>query len=318
MPLLIDDLPMRQLLNMHQFHQLYPQFQLGARLLKAMPPINVSMGEPYLFVHAMESACLSAEDPTVNMIAIDEMTTCSLLILRHTGSRATGAGHFDGNDTENGVKDIINGVFELTRDWIRRNNLSQTEVDRRYRFEAHLIGGFEDARCISVDVLLQLFEHLQNSTSNLHLKTACIYESNTYYKDGIPLPCITGIICDVRTGTMSPASFSFKGPLEEIRRLRFCMKPPMIMFNIYSSRSKILEIEPYDWTLTNDTIHQLLGLNTNSFLHFWSTSPLAEKPDFVPSLKTALKFFLDNRESLFCSGRSYRFIRHSGQWKLVE
>lgn len=318
MPLFIDDLQMLDLTSIGQFHQIYTQFQAGARRLKSMPPINIDPQEPYLFIHQMETACLSADDPTVSMIGIDDMTTCSSFILRHTGSRATGAGHFDGHDTERGVNDIINGVLELTRDWARRNNILNFELDINNRFEVHLIGGFEDARCISVDALGQLFECLQRATIDLHLKTACIYEQNTYYHDSIPLPCISSLICDVKTGEIVPASFSFQGPLEEIRRLRFSMKPPIQMNSIYSSKSKILEIKPYDWTFTNDQIQQLLGLNTNSFLYYWSTSPLAEKPSFVPSTKAALKFLLDHRESLFCSGRSYRFIRHSGQWKLVE
>lgn len=318
MPLLIDNLPMRQLSSLSEFHQIYTQFEAKAQQLKAIRPINIDPQEPYLFIHQMETACLSVDDPTVSMIGIDDMTTCSSVIIRHTGSKATGAGHFDGHDTQNGLNSIINSIIELTRDWARRNNINQIGLDMNYRYEVHIIGGFEDARCISVDVLKQLLEYLCESSINLHLKTACIYQWNTYYHEAIPLPCITSLICDVKTGNIVPALFTFHGPLEEIRRLRFAMKPPIKMNFIYTSKSKILEIKPHDWTLTNDTIQQLLGLNTNSFLHYWSTSPLAEKPSFVPATKAALKFLLDHRESLFCSSRSYRFIRHSGQWKLVE
>lgn len=300
------------------FIQTYTQYQIGARHIRSMPPITVDPQESYLFVHQMESACVAADDPNIHMIGLDDMTTCCCAIIRHTGSFATGAGHFDGNDTKDGLARIVDGVVELTQDWARRNNISQIELFTHHQYEVYLIGGFDDARNISLDVAMQLLENLYETNVDLHLKTACICANNTYYQDSIPLPCITGLVCHVKTGRIAPASFSFQGPLEEIRRLRFAMRPPIIMHSVYNPFSKILEIKPYDWTLTNDTIQQLLGLNTNSFLHYWSTSPLAEKPNFVPACKMALKFLKDNRNSLFCSGRSYRFIRTNGHWKLIE
>lgn len=304
--------------SVDDFIQDYPQYQLESRNIRSLQPIQVDPQEPYLFVHQMESACVAAEDSTIRMIGLDDMTTCCSAIIRHTGSYAMGAGHFDGNDTKDGLNRIIEGVIELTNDWARRNNLNQLQLHNQYKFEIYLIGGFEDARNISIDVVMQLLECLHETSVELHLRTACICSNNTYYQDHIPYPCVTGLICEVRTGRIAPASFTFQGPLEEVRRLRFATKPPLIMHSIYNPYNKILEIKPYDWTLTDDTIQQLLGLNTNSFLHFWSTSPLAEKPNFVPSCKVALKFLKDNRNSLFPGGRSYKFIRTNGKWKLVE
>lgn len=300
------------------FIQTYPQYIIEARHMRSLPPIVVDPHEPYLFIHQMEAACVSAEDPNIHMIGIDDATTCCSAVIRHTGSFAMGAGHFDGNDTKDGLARIIDGVVELTRDWARRNNISHADLYDQYQYDVYLVGGFDDARNISMDVAMQLLENLFESNVELHLKTACICGNNTYYQDNIPYPAITGLICNVKTGRILPATFSFQGPLEEIRRLRFAMRPPIIMHSVYNPITRILEIKPYDWTLTNDTIQQLLGLNTNSFLHYWSTSPLAEKPNYVSSCKMALKFLKDNRNSLFCSGRSYRFIRTNGQWKLVE
>lgn len=300
------------------FVQTYPQFQIGAMRIRSMLPISVDPQEPYLFVHQMESAFVSADDPSIRMLGTDDITTCCCAIIRHTGSAATGVGHFDGNDTKDGLMRIVDGVHELTKDWARRNNVSQLELLTQHQYEIYLVGGFDDARNISIDVVMQLLENLYESSLDLHLKMACVCANNTYYQDNIPYPCITGLICNIKTGSIAPANFSFQGPLEEIRRLRFAMRPPIIMHSVYNPYTRILEIKPYDWTLTNDTIQQLLGLNTNSFLHYWSTSPLAEKPNFVPACKMALKFLKDNRGSLFCSGRSYRFIRTNGQWKLVE
>ena len=318
MPLIIEGQQMQLPLSVADFIQTYPQYQISSRQLKSMPTISVDPQEPYLFVHQMESAVVAAEDPNIKMIGLDDMTTCCCTVVRHTGSRAMGAGHFDGNDTKDGLNRIVNGVVELTRDWVRKNNVSQVELNTQYQFEVYLVGGFDDARNISTDVVMQLLENLYESDVALHLKAACICANNTYYQDNIAFPCITGLICDVKSGGTSPASFNFKGPLEEIRRLRFASRPPIIMHSVYNPMTRLLEIEPYSWTLTDDTIQQLLGLNTNSFLHYWSTSPLAEKPNFVSSCKVALKFLKDNRESLFCSGRSYKFIRTNNQWKLVE
>lgn len=318
MPLLIDGQIMQMPASVADFIQTYPQFQIESRQMKSSASIQVDPQEPYLYVHQMESACVSAEDPSIHMIGVDDVTTCCCVIIRHTGSSATSVGHFDGNDTKDGLTRMIEGCHELTVDWAQRINLNQAELESKYQYEVYLIGGFEDARNISTDVVMQLLENLCEANSRLNLKMACICATNTYYQEGIPLPCITGLICNIKTGKISPASFSFWGPLEEIRRLRFAMRPPIIMHSVYNPFTRILEIKPYDWTLTNDTIQQLLGLNTNSFLHYWSTSPLAEKPNFVPNCKLALKFLRDNRSSLFCSNRSYRFIRTNNQWKLIE
>lgn len=257
---------------------------------------------------------MSVDDPTVHAIGMDDMTTCCSAIIRHTGSRAMAAGHFDGTDSKEGVNRMLTLLEELTKTWARQNHINQTD----HVYELYLIGGFDDARNISLDVVLQLLENLCEANLDLHLKTSCICTSNTLYQDNIPYPCITGLLCNVKSGQITPASFAYQGPLEEIRRLRFATRPPMIMHSVYCPFTRILEIKPYEWTLTNDTIQQLLGLNTNSFLHYWSTSPLAEKPSFVPACKAALKFLRDNRGSLFCSGRSYRFIRTNNQWKLIE
>jgi len=300
------------------FIQTYPQYQIEARHIISMPSIAVDAHEPCLFIHQLELACVSADDPNIDMLGIDDMTTCCGVIVRHTGSFAAGAGHFDGNGTKDGLAKIVDGVVELTKDWAHKNSVNQTVLSVQYQYEVYLFGAFDDARNISIDVVMQLLECLYETNLDLHLKAACICANNTYYQDYIPYPCITGLLCNVKTGRISPASFTFQGPLEEIRRLRFLMRSPIIMHSIYNPFTKILEIEPYDWTLTNDTIQQLLGLNTNSFLHYLSTSPLSEKPNYVINCKLALKFLKDNRGSLFCSGRSYKFIRTNGQWKLIE
>lgn len=290
-------------------------YQVESQVLKTMPVTEVDSNDPYLFIHQMESAVMSCDDNSVQMLGLDEMTTCCSAIVRHTGSFALAAGHFDGNDTMAGLQRMLSGVQKLTSDWARRNNLTDLSI---YEYEVHLIGGFDDARNISVDVAMQLLENLNHHPLHMHLKTACICSHNTYYQDNIPYPCITGLICYVRTGLIAPASFTYQGPLEEVRRLRFAMRPPIIMHSVYDPYNQIVEIKPYDWTLTDDTIVQLLGLNTNSFLHYWSTSPLAEKPSFVPSCKVALRFLRDNRQSLFSHGKSYKFARIDGVWKLLD
>lgn len=318
MPLFIDGQVMQLPASVGDFIQMYPQYQISSRQLRTMPTISVDPHEPYLFVHQMESAVVSSDDQSIKMLGVDDMTTCCCCVVRHTGSAAMAAGHFDGNDTKDGLGRMIGGVVELTREWARRNNLNPIDLESHYQYEVYLVGGFEDARNISIDVVMQLLENLYEHELALHLKAACVCANNTYFQENIPYPYITGLICDIKSGGISPASFSYQGPCEEIRRLRFATRPPIIMHSIYNPFSRILEIKPYDWTLTDDTIQQLLGLNTNSFLHYWSTSPLAEKPTFVPACKNALKFLKDRRTSLFLSDRSYKFIRTNGQWKLVE
>lgn len=318
MPLIIEGHPVTSCpSSVTEFIQTYPQYQIESRRFRSIPSIAVDPQEPYLYVHQMESACVSVDDPNIHMLGTDGATTCCCVVVRHTGSFATSVGHFDGNDTKDGLARMVEGVVELTKEWTRKNNIIKPESHTQHQYEVYLIGGFDDARNISLDVSLQLLENLCETNLDLHLKAACICANNTFYQDNIPYPSITGIICNVKTGRIMPASFTFQGPLEEIRRLRFATLPPIVMHSVYID--KTLTIKPYEWTLENDTIQQLLGLNTNSFLHYWSTSPLAEKPNYVSTCKMALSFLKNNRDSLFCSGtKAYKFIRTNNQWKLVE
>lgn len=313
MPLLIDGRQVQLQDNLTNFARAHVQLHSSSRQFKTKPSINVNSSQS-LYVNQLEYAVVSTED-SIDLITVSKFTTCCCLILRHNGSGATGVGHFDENDIDNSVKNIANTVIRLTHEWTQKHNIPLASLGTQFVYEVHLVGGFLDARGISEEVCWQLLESLQSLPIDLHLKTACIWNYNTYYQDNISLPSITSLVCNVKSGKVSPANVSCFGPLAELRSLRFSMRPPVIMQSIYDTFQRILEIESFESTLSDDTIKQLLGLNTNSFLHFLSTSPMAESVDYVPSLKIALRYLLDNRTTMFQTGKLFKFMRVNSQWE---
>lgn len=316
MPLLVAGQPVRQNDELANFTRAHSQFLADScAQFRLKPTVNVEPNSA-LYVHQLEFAAVAGDD-LIDQISASDVTTCCCLVVRHTGSAATGVGHFDENDTPSSVANLVNLVVRLTRHWCSRVGVSQLDLATKFRYEVSLIGGFLDNRGISEEVCWQILEALKRLPVDMHLKLACIWNNNTQFKDSIPYPCTTSIVCNVKTGDIIDATVTDFGPLEGLRRLRFTMRPPIEMQSIYDPFQRQLQIRGYESTLCDDTIRQLLGLNTNSFLHFWSTSPLAEKPSFVPACKVALKFLLENRQAVFDTQKQYNFVRLNNQWNSI-
>lgn len=316
MPLLIDNNPIQLQGDLASFIRTYGHLQSQSRAFRLITPVNVD-AEQTLYVHQLEYVVISATD-SIDIVSVADFTTCCCLVVRHNGSGATAVGHFDENDIQDSINSLANSIVKLTQEWAQLHNITQTDLINKFYYEVHLVGGFLDARAISEEVLWQLLQSLNALPIDLHLRTACIWSNNTYYQDNIPLPAVTSLVFDVKNNNISPANITNHGPLYEIRSLRYTMRPPLKMQSIYDPYQRMLDISCFESTLTDDTIQRLLGLNTNSFLHFLSTSPLAEKADFVVKTKVALMFLRENR-SLFNPNKSYKFIRVNNRWeKLVK
>lgn len=317
MPLLIDGKPVKQNDDLTNFTRTYSEFLSQSRAqFRLRPIVNVEPNSA-IYVQQLEYAVVGGDD-VIDQISASEFTTCCCLIVRHTGSMATGLGHFDENDTPNSVKNLTNLVVQLTQDWYKHVGVNQHELaSKHHQYEVYIFGGFLDNRGISEEVCKQILETLKQLPTNLNLKLACIWNNNTHFKDNIAYPCITSLVCNIKTGDIFEANqIGDYGPLEELRFLRFSMRPPVTMSSIYEPFQKKLIISGFETNLCDDTICQLLGLNTNSFLHYWSTSPLAEAPSYVPRCKNALKFLRDNRKTMFNRDKRFEFVRVNNRWEL--
>lgn len=321
MPLIVEQQPIPAFGSISEFIRKYPQFLPASKRLTAMSPIRVNPDMPYLYVHQLEVACISASDSELDMIGLSEMTTCCCVIVRHTGSLTMGAGHFDGTDTINGLRQIVNGIVRLTNDWKQQSNIDRKDTDTNLqstRYEVHIVGGFNDCMQTSEEVVMKVFRALHTLDLDLHLETACICAHNTYYQAKEPLPCITSLLCNVKTGQILPASFSYHGPLEKVRKLRFLMNQPIEMQSIYDPIAKILEIKPFVCDITIETIERLLAMAPHEFLVHLSTSPAAEGPNYVDNLREAFILLRNKGDNLFESGKSIKFTRIDGRWKQLE
>lgn len=85
----------------------------------------------------------------ISIVGTDDTTTCCIGVLRHTGSGAVCLAHFDGSDLEKLDKCIENMIKR-----IEEVNLSLAMTEGQY--ELHLIGGFNDSRHYSEDLVIQL------------------------------------------------------------------------------------------------------------------------------------------------------------------
>ncbi|KAH8036844.1 hypothetical protein HPB51_006113 [Rhipicephalus microplus] len=162
MPLVINGAVVDQLPpDTRTLFETYPHFkEIAAALISQVPKVIGPLG--LLYVHQREFAVTVPQDKNVSVLGTDEATTCTMAIIRHTGSGAVSLAHFDGSGLEQGVASMVRRVQELS--------LPIPEG----RFEVYLVGGFLDRRGYSESLANQLLYALHKQPVNLHLVTACV------------------------------------------------------------------------------------------------------------------------------------------------
>ncbi|CAG0901057.1 unnamed protein product [Cyprideis torosa] len=94
-----------------------------------------------VYVMQREFAATIPHDKNVTLIGTEDVTTCLVVILRHTGSGATALGHFDTAAHHEGIRMMVQRVQELS--------IGYPEG----RIEATLIGAFSDPKGVSDEVI---------------------------------------------------------------------------------------------------------------------------------------------------------------------
>uniref|UniRef100_A0A8C1V3A0 Protein N-terminal asparagine amidohydrolase n=1 Tax=Cyprinus carpio TaxID=7962 RepID=A0A8C1V3A0_CYPCA len=256
-----------------------------------------------LYVQQREFAATTPADNSVSVLGSDDATTCHLVVLRHTGSGATCLAHCDGSSTCTEVPLIVSAVT------------SRSAPAKEGRLELHLVGGFDDDRRTSHSLSLSILAAFQKQTEEIHLETCCITDMNDIIKDGIHRPVVYGIGVNVKTGHVFPASFTHRGPAEELRSARSFSGGQMV--EVYDSSRELVKIEPCRWTPNNDMAFWL-SQDDETILQYLSTSPHAEPPHFVHHIKSTIQFLLDHpsADGLFPGGQPQLYRRaEDGRWK---
>ncbi|XP_051997382.1 protein N-terminal asparagine amidohydrolase-like [Xyrauchen texanus] len=262
-----------------------------------------------LYVQQREFAATTPADNSVSVLGSDDATTCHLVVLRHTGSGATCLAHCDGSSTWTEVPLIVNAVTS-------RSNLA-----KEGRLSCILLG---DDRKTSHSLSLNILGGagvMGRAMGTWKVTTAggegSVIDMNDVIKGGIHLPLLYGIGVHVKSGYVFPASFIFRGPVEELRSARTFSGGQMV--EVYDSSRELVKIGPCRWTQSDDMAFWL-SQDDEIILQYLSTSPYAEPPHFIQHIKSTVQFLLDHLTSdgLFPGGQPHFYRRtEEGKWKRI-
>ncbi|KAH1012361.1 hypothetical protein HUJ05_011533 [Dendroctonus ponderosae] len=128
-----------------------------------------------LYVLQRELAVTVPHDKNVNVLGSDDVTTCLIVVVRHSGSGAVALAHLDGSGIDEAVCTMIQRVQDLALGY------------QEGRIEVQLVGGFTDAHSYSEDIFFSIMSSFHKHPVEIDLTLACLGELNTTLRGGIPL-----------------------------------------------------------------------------------------------------------------------------------
>ena len=84
--------------------------------------------------------------PRISMKTVKRATTCNIVCVRHTGSRAVALSHLDGSNTKEAIGSMIMSIQAMTH----------AKDDQLGSLCIHIIGGYQDEKGYSKGILTQL------------------------------------------------------------------------------------------------------------------------------------------------------------------
>ncbi|CAH1970861.1 unnamed protein product [Acanthoscelides obtectus] len=283
---------------------LFPSYKKNGTKFSEMPNILVD-NKGSLYVMAREYAVVTPKNHRVIILGSDEATTCIILIVRDCNTGATGLAHLDNVGLiEQHIKEIMNSLQRLS------------EECSQNKYSIYLVGGYSDPRGLSEEIFVGILETLQKVHQEMHLQLACIGDANTVLKDDKPWPKVYGAAVNIDTGEVFPSTFAEKGPDEILRGVKILVGSSNIM-NIYENSSGMVKIGPFFYKMPRGIEHWLEETD-EAILRKSSTSPDVEPSCFVPNIKKAIQFMIENPRSIhvFKENKPHYFSRDetSGLW----
>ncbi|XP_016123557.1 protein N-terminal asparagine amidohydrolase isoform X2 [Sinocyclocheilus grahami] len=244
MPLLTQNKRIERVTSTAELFSKHPHLKERAQQFVSRSPEAVDTKQ-LLYVQQRECAATTPADNSVSILGSDDATTCHIVVLRHTGSGATCLAHCDGSSTWTEVPLIVSAVT------------SRSNPAKEGRLELHLVGGFDDDRSTSHSLSLSILAAFQKQKEEIQLETCCI----------------TGV--NVKTGQVFPASFTCRGPAEELRSARTFSGAEMV--EVYDSSRELVKIDPCRWTPNNDMAFWL-SQDDETILQNLLTSSITSNP----------------------------------------
>lgn len=309
MPLIVDGKPVSSTFcSFADFSNKNPSFKEKANEF-CNRPIQTIKSTGLLYVMQREFSTVSRDDKNVIVIGSGDATTCHIVVLRNTASGLTSLGHFDGYDTSNGIKSMIEAV-------------TSGSVEGSGKIELGLFGGFLDNQGTSEELAVSILEVIQNHHESIHLTSACMVGFNDTIEKGLHKPIVFGVAVGIQDGEIFPATFEDKGPDECIRHARIFTRIKK-MTEVYNSRYQELRILPYEYKKDISwMISFCLSAPDKKVLEHLSSSPHCEPSDFVENTKATLHHILTHPKPLktiFPGGKPRVHKRRAGNdgWQLV-
>ncbi|XP_008805469.1 protein N-terminal asparagine amidohydrolase isoform X2 [Phoenix dactylifera] len=309
----------------------HPALISASNRLKATPERKVSVSDqspPVKHVYVFQREYATVDPAAVELVGMDEATTCVGLVIRNRNNGMTSISHMDF------PKVVDKGLIQML----------SLVADHEAILDVHLIGAFNDASNehdndipgseglreqdgYSMCLCSKIIDALHNSHENFHLQTLCVLEHNTKRdSNGNACPIISGIVVNTLSGSIMPASFarSSRCPDEIVRRIRVTVSSEDSswkgrLLKTYDTFDDKFHIAPCYWLSDWGQIaFSLQQLSDSEILLRCSTSPSAESPDFVENERSIWSYLIqypDWRQT-FVGGKPRVFKRTSnGGWQ---
>ncbi|KAK7243511.1 hypothetical protein RIF29_38310 [Crotalaria pallida] len=258
------------------------------------------------WVYIFQREYATVDPALVDFVGTDEATTCVGLVIRNRRNGMTSVAHMDSPKiVEMGLSQMLSLLVE---------DSLEDELD------VHLIGGFEDVSLqhdngstvgesqvdldgYSFPLCIKIVQTLSARVEKFHIQTICVLGHNTRRDtEGNAFPFFNGFVVETTTGILIPACFdrSSRVPDEIVRRIRVSASYEDTnwkgkLLETYDTGTDQFKIAPCRWTLRQ--YHFALSLQDYSdseILSICSTSPTAEGPDFVDSLKRQWNYLIEH------------------------
>jgi len=307
MVLLINGVPLEEApQSLGQLYLQFGQLREGARqIVDKRREVVGPTGS--LFVSVREFAVTHSQDTKVDILGTDNLVNNVAIVIKNSASGATLLSHVDRISSE----DLDTMAGKLTGQQYGCNN----------RLQISIFGGFQDSKNVSQSLLVPVLATLQSSAHYLELVTLCVGETVTVVRDGIPLPLISGVGVNVKSGDIFPAVFQEKGPDMDLRLARTLTGGDKVgMLDIYDCAREEMTIGPFTYSPMRAV--DIWLQQTDQFL-LQSLSPCPEavedREQFTTQLRATLRMIKEHpypSVTLFHSNnpRTYRKDSSSGAW----
>jgi len=307
-----------------------PQLMDARDELLANTPVSFTKdsSEKVLYVAQGEVAhCTSSQ---CDVLVSDKATTCHIIALRseQEGNEALSSlTHIDGTSYEDCIRDMVDEHIvhhQQSDEEEKKSEFSSSLIN----LDVHVIGGFEDAESTSLEIsvwfmgLLARIAEENSLIMKMTLKGCAISCMND---SGHESPIARGLGIDTQSGHVFLAKVEEEaaGPEVTLRSVRlFSESERKSLSVIHSSKSDSMRILPFAFN-SFAHIDRLLKLSDRVLLQHTSSSPHVEEPDFCSSIRTSLKYLLDEDcKQVFGPQVDktlvYRRSGHSNQWSMAR